>query len=343
MPRIVERLRSSASTSTTPTSSGESASAAAVGRPHIADALVRRGVVRDRDEAFDRYLSPGRPALRQAVRRAARGRCSPPSRDAGGVLGHRAPVGPLRQHARSTRTAWRTCRRHGLAGIEVDHQDHGPAAARGAARDRPRPRPGRHRARATTTAPARSSTTWAATPPPPTSSTGSSRSPSESAPAGGPAVRPRGCARGPDVATSVVAAARRRRRSRLHRRRGLSGYLRPSDWKRAWSAGRGVLRHGRDHLVAHVRHRDGLALVEVVQGVADERRRRRATSSDGRGALLTSMRSWNSVRMKPGHSAMMRTPWPRYVASAHWRQPASRRPWRRRTSREGGSRRRSRR
>ncbi|MEP7160049.1 MAG: PHP domain-containing protein [Dermatophilaceae bacterium] len=34
---------------------------ATVGRPHIADALVARGVVADRDEAFERYLYTGSP------------------------------------------------------------------------------------------------------------------------------------------------------------------------------------------------------------------------------------------------------------------------------------------
>ncbi len=34
----------------------------AVGRPHVAAALVARGWVRDRQEAFDRYIADGRPA-----------------------------------------------------------------------------------------------------------------------------------------------------------------------------------------------------------------------------------------------------------------------------------------
>lgn len=34
----------------------------AVGRPHVAAALVTRGWVRDKQEAFDRYLADGRPA-----------------------------------------------------------------------------------------------------------------------------------------------------------------------------------------------------------------------------------------------------------------------------------------
>ena len=33
-----------------------------VGRPHIADALINAGHVRDRQEAFDRFLADGGPA-----------------------------------------------------------------------------------------------------------------------------------------------------------------------------------------------------------------------------------------------------------------------------------------
>ena len=36
--------------------------AAATGRPHIADAMIAKGMVRSRDEAFARYLGPGGPA-----------------------------------------------------------------------------------------------------------------------------------------------------------------------------------------------------------------------------------------------------------------------------------------
>ena len=48
----------------------------ATGRPHVADALVARGVVADRAEAFERYLNPGRPGVRHPVRRRPRGRWS---------------------------------------------------------------------------------------------------------------------------------------------------------------------------------------------------------------------------------------------------------------------------
>lgn len=39
------------------------APAGMIGRPHIADALVQRGVVRDRGDAFERYIGSHRPAF----------------------------------------------------------------------------------------------------------------------------------------------------------------------------------------------------------------------------------------------------------------------------------------
>jgi hypothetical protein len=100
----------------------QSTSAAAVGRPHVADALVARGVVRHRTEAFDRYLSPGRPAY---VTRYA-----PPVeevldavRGAGGVSVVAHPWGRTDASAlqEDRLAALQAC---GLTGIEADHQDH---------------------------------------------------------------------------------------------------------------------------------------------------------------------------------------------------------------------------
>ncbi len=104
------------------------AGAAASGRPHVADALVTLGVVPDRTAAFDRYLGWGRPAhvdryaapLEVAIRAVA---------GAGGVTviahpwGRGGPGGP----DEATFAALQTI---GLAGLEVDHQDH-DADARG--------------------------------------------------------------------------------------------------------------------------------------------------------------------------------------------------------------------
>ncbi|NPC95959.1 PHP domain-containing protein [Nocardioides sp. zg-DK7169] len=95
---------------------------AATGRPHVADALVTLGVVADRTEAFDRFLAWGRPAH---VERYAAGLVD--------VLGHVRAAGGVSVIAHP----WGRSRRrfpdhgdlvelkaHGLAGIEVDHQDH---------------------------------------------------------------------------------------------------------------------------------------------------------------------------------------------------------------------------
>jgi len=93
--------------------------------PHVADALVTLGVVPDRSSAFDRYLKPGRPAyvnryapaLVEMVRIVE---------GAGGVsvLAH-----PWGRHGPESMTEESITELAGLglAGLEVDHQDHTPA------------------------------------------------------------------------------------------------------------------------------------------------------------------------------------------------------------------------
>jgi predicted metal-dependent phosphoesterase TrpH len=98
---------------------------AATGRPHVADALVTLGVVPDRGAAFDRYLSPGRPAYvnRYAPALAEMVRVVD---EAGGVsvLAH-----PWGRHGPESMTEESIAELAGLglAGLEVDHQDHTPA------------------------------------------------------------------------------------------------------------------------------------------------------------------------------------------------------------------------
>jgi 3',5'-nucleoside bisphosphate phosphatase len=96
--------------------------AAASGRPHVADALVGLGVVRDREQAFADYLSPGRPAY--ANRYAALlVEMVEIVTGAGGVSVVAHPWG---RHDRATldEAALAELAERGLAGIEVDHQDH---------------------------------------------------------------------------------------------------------------------------------------------------------------------------------------------------------------------------
>ncbi|MGD7788083.1 PHP domain-containing protein [Propionibacteriaceae bacterium Y1700] len=94
-----------------------------VGRPHIADAMVAAGHVRDRTEAFNRFLADGGPAhvpryaaaVEQAIDLV---------HGAGGaaVLAH--PWGRGRQAQLTADFIARLAHEHGLDGIEVDHQDH---------------------------------------------------------------------------------------------------------------------------------------------------------------------------------------------------------------------------
>ena len=97
---------------------------AAIGRPHIARALVEAGVVATVAEAFERFLSPGRPGyVPRAPLEPARAFAA--IRAAGGVpvLAH---PGLLPARAQSLLPAWKA---QGLLGIEVYHTKHTAAQA----------------------------------------------------------------------------------------------------------------------------------------------------------------------------------------------------------------------
>ncbi|WP_121255309.1 PHP domain-containing protein [Nocardioides ferulae] len=99
---------------------------AATGRPHVADAMVHRGLVRDRDEAFTRYLGAGRPAyveryaapLVETLRLVT---------EAGGVSVIAHPWGRSGRR-RPDEADLAELAEAGLVGVEVDHQDHSPQA-----------------------------------------------------------------------------------------------------------------------------------------------------------------------------------------------------------------------
>ena len=103
----------------------QSPDAVVVGRPHIADALVARGVVPDRDAAFARLLrSDGRyhvphyaPAGADAVRAI---------RASGGVPVFAHPGADARGQVVPDRV-FDQLAAAGLAGLEVHHRDHTPA------------------------------------------------------------------------------------------------------------------------------------------------------------------------------------------------------------------------
>jgi predicted metal-dependent phosphoesterase TrpH len=96
--------------------------AGATGRPHVADLLVRLGVVTDRDQAFAEYLSDGRPAyvdryaadLVRMLRVVTAARGVP-------VVAH--PWGRGSAEVLDE-AAFAELADAGLFGIEVDHLDH---------------------------------------------------------------------------------------------------------------------------------------------------------------------------------------------------------------------------
>jgi len=95
-----------------------------MGRPHIADAMVKAGHVRDRTEAFDRFLADGGPAHvpRYAIE-IHRG--IDLVHQAGGVAVIAHPWGRGREHVLPEDLLRQLAVDHALDGIEVDHHDHG--------------------------------------------------------------------------------------------------------------------------------------------------------------------------------------------------------------------------
>ena len=125
MPRICAQLRELGIGIDEQLVADHAVGAAAIGRPHVADALVTLGVVGSRDEAFDRYLSPGRPGYVQRYAPEV-SHMLPIVNAAGGVavIAHpwgRTDTGALQEEGLAA------LQQLGLAGVEADHQDHSPA------------------------------------------------------------------------------------------------------------------------------------------------------------------------------------------------------------------------
>lgn len=125
VPRMIAKLNELGIPITLEDVAAVSGDAAASGRPHVADALVGMGVVEDRTEAFDRLIGWGRPAYLSryaadltTVIGAVAG--------AGGVSVIAHPWGRSGLH-RPDEADLAQLAAAGLSGIEVDHQDHGPA------------------------------------------------------------------------------------------------------------------------------------------------------------------------------------------------------------------------
>ena len=94
-----------------------------VGRPHIADALIAAGHVRDRQQAFDRFLADGGPAhVHRYTIEVDRG--IDLVHEAGGLAVIAHPWGRGREQLLPASVLQGLVRDHKLDGLEVDHQDH---------------------------------------------------------------------------------------------------------------------------------------------------------------------------------------------------------------------------
>jgi predicted metal-dependent phosphoesterase TrpH len=99
-----------------------------VGRPHFAQAMVARGYVRSREDAFERFLGKGQPAYADRYRFTA-GHCIQAIRGAGGVpvLAHPGTLKCSRTELRRLLTEWCAA---GLGGVEVYYSEHTPTQVR---------------------------------------------------------------------------------------------------------------------------------------------------------------------------------------------------------------------
>lgn len=122
LPRVLAKLAEHGIDITEAEVAEQATDAAALGRPHIADAMVAKGYISHRDQAFDGWLNQGGRAhverysapLVRAVELLV---------EAGGrpVIAHPWSRGSDRVMTAET---FAELREHGLVGIEVDHVDH---------------------------------------------------------------------------------------------------------------------------------------------------------------------------------------------------------------------------
>ncbi|WP_371404414.1 PHP domain-containing protein [Kribbella sp. NBC_00662] len=125
IPTIVARLNSIGVPLTVEEVLAQATGTPSVGRPHVADALVANGTVANRTEAFDRYLADGR-AGHVPHYALEPGHAIDLVREAGGVPVIAHPWGRSSYKVMTEENLAHLVEDHGLAGIEVDHQDHSP-------------------------------------------------------------------------------------------------------------------------------------------------------------------------------------------------------------------------
>jgi predicted metal-dependent phosphoesterase TrpH len=122
---IIEQLRGAGVDISEEEVRTQAAPSPAIGRPHIADVLVAKGVVADRSDAFARWLAHGMPGyvVRYATPTATMIRLITESGGAA-VIAHPWGRGSRRV---LDRASFSELIEVGLVGLEVDHQDHRPA------------------------------------------------------------------------------------------------------------------------------------------------------------------------------------------------------------------------
>jgi len=125
IPTIVARLNSIGIPLTVDEVLAQATGTPSVGRPHVADALVANGTVANRTEAFDRFLADGR-AGHVSHYAIEPGHAIDLVRAAGGVPVIAHPWGRSSHKVMTEDMIARLVSEHGLAGIEVEHQDHSP-------------------------------------------------------------------------------------------------------------------------------------------------------------------------------------------------------------------------
>jgi predicted metal-dependent phosphoesterase TrpH len=124
MERIIKRINEAGIEITMSDVLEQLSDGATLGRPHLADALVKKGVVKNRDEAFTQmlhnnskyYIPHYSPLPEEAIKLI---------KQAGGVAVIAHPMASHRGRVISSQT-FGSIINSGLDGIEVDHRDHTP-------------------------------------------------------------------------------------------------------------------------------------------------------------------------------------------------------------------------
>jgi predicted metal-dependent phosphoesterase TrpH len=126
LPATLERLRGLGIDIDVPDVRAVAGETAATGRPHVADALVSLGVVKDRNEAFERFLGPQGPAYVHRYAADLETMLGTVAA-AGGVTVIAHPWASRHDHSALDVAGLTHLKQVGLSGIEVDHEDHAPA------------------------------------------------------------------------------------------------------------------------------------------------------------------------------------------------------------------------